>query len=67
MKIIIISKDNYWTSYIPSSTDYNPTSSFDGNSYFRLDKIELLNKIEALKLYDNEMRKYPHSRSYENI
>ena len=60
-------KTKIFSYYIPSSTDYNPTSSFDGNSYFRLDKIDLLNKIEALKLYDNEMRKYPHSRSYENI
>jgi LmbE family N-acetylglucosaminyl deacetylase len=53
--------------YIPSSTDYNPTTTFDGNSYFKLDDEDVEKKISALKEYDVEMRDYPHTRSYKNI
>lgn len=53
--------------YVPSSTDYNSLNTFDGNSYFKLNQLEVEAKIEALKTYEEEMRPYPHSRSYENI
>jgi len=52
--------------FVPSSTDYNPFNNFNGNVYYNIkDTIE--NKIETLHIYDKEMRKYPHTRSYENI
>jgi N-acetylglucosamine malate deacetylase 1 len=52
--------------YVPSSTDYNPFNNFNGNIYYNIeDSIE--NKLETLKIYDTEMREYPHSRSYTNI
>lgn len=60
-------KTKIYSYYIPSSTDYNPLSNFDGISYFSHDKQNLDAKIRALRVYDNEMRKYPHSRSYENV
>ena len=52
--------------FVPSSTDYNPFNNFNGNVYYNIkDTIE--NKIETLSIYDKEMRKYPHTRSYENV
>ena len=53
--------------FVPSSTDYNPLSYFDGNTYFKLDEVDVSKKLEALNLYDGEMRSFPHSRSYENV
>ena len=53
--------------HVPSSTDYNPLSSFKGNTYFKLTKQDLEKKMEALKVYDKEIRDFPHSRSYKNI
>ena len=53
--------------YIPSSTDYNPTSFFKGNTFYRLSNEDFERKIDALKVYDKEMREYPHSRSYKNL
>jgi len=52
--------------YVPSSTDYNPFNNFRGNVYYNIEN-EIKDKIECLKIYDNEMRDYPHTRSYENI
>ncbi len=53
--------------FVPSSTDYNPTLNLLGHSYFKLLKENLEAKLETLKIYDNEMRDYPHTRSYKNI
>jgi N-acetylglucosamine malate deacetylase 1 len=53
--------------FVASSSDYNPTSTFNGNSYFKLSEENIKGKLKALKLYDSEMRDYPHSRSYTNI
>ena len=53
--------------YVPSSTDYNPISHFNGNSYFNISADNVNKKLEALKIYDKEMRPPPHSRSYDNI
>ena len=52
--------------FVPSSTDYNPSADFKGNMYINaagyVDK-----KLKALRVYSEEMRDYPHSRSYKNI
>ena len=54
--------------YVPSATDFNPDNTFNGNNiYFKLDKSDLDSKISALKIYDAEMRDYPHTRSYTNV
>lgn len=53
--------------YIPSSTDYNPTANFCANTFFKLSKLDIDKKIQALEVYNKEMRDYPHSRSYQNI
>ena len=52
--------------HVPSSTDYNPLSNFDGNVYYDIDKF-VDKKMAALKVYDDEMREYPHTRSYKSI
>ena len=52
--------------YIPSSTDYNPISNFNGNVFYNVENF-VNKKMKALKIYDEEMRTYPHSRSYENV
>ncbi len=52
--------------FIPSSTDYNPYNNFNGNIYFNIEKY-IKEKIDCLKIYNKEMRSYPHSRSYKNV
>ena len=53
--------------YIPSSTDYNPFNDFRGNVYYNVEDT-IQTKLECLKNnYAEEMRTYPHTRSYENI
>ena len=53
--------------YVPSSTDYNPKNNFNGNVYYDV-KSTYKTKLECLKNhYSEEMRDYPHTRSYENI
>ena len=53
--------------FVPSSTDYNPFSNFNGNTYYDVEDT-FQTKMQCLKNnYDKEMRKYPHTRSYENI
>jgi len=53
--------------FVPSSTDYNPHANFRGNFYFSLDTDSIDKKMEALHIYHEEMREYPHTRSYENV
>jgi len=53
--------------YVPSSTDYNPVSNFTASTYFKLTLDNTYQKQKALKVYDAEMRDYPHTRSYENV
>ena len=60
-------KHQIFSYFVPSSTDYNPTLNLVGHSYFKLLKENFEAKQEALKIYDNEMRDYPHTRSYKNI
>lgn len=60
-------KMKIYSYHVPSSTDYNPTTYFDANSYIEVSELDVKNKIQALHIYDEEMRTYPHSRSYENV
>ena len=60
-------KIKIYSYYVPSSTDYNPITYFDANSYIEISEIDVKNKMEALKIYDKEMRIYPHTRSYQNV
>jgi len=59
-------KAEIYSYYVPSSTDYNPLARFNGNVYFNVEE-HVDKKMEALRVYDEEMRDYPHTRSYENI
>lgn len=51
-----------------SSTEWqlNNNDLFKPNVFIDISK-EIHEKIEALRCYDSEMRKYPHSRSYKGI
>jgi len=60
-------KHQIYSYYVPSSTDYNPITNYGGDIYFDLSKGNIEAKIDALKIYDNEMRSYPHTRSYTNV
>ncbi len=54
---------------ISSSTEWSFGSSkkfFNPNHFEDISKT-IKNKLNALKFYKNEMRKYPHSRSLKNI
>jgi len=51
---------------VPSSTDYS-SSGLASNVYWTLTEEDLNAKIKALEEYDEEMRTYPHTRSYENV
>jgi LmbE family N-acetylglucosaminyl deacetylase len=60
-------KTKIYSYYVPSSTDYSPFSNFDGETYFDVGKYKD-KKIKCLKkCYAEEMRDYPHSRSYQNV
>tara|TARA_R110001583_G_scaffold179981_1_gene336952 strand:- start:1241 stop:1897 length:657 start_codon:yes stop_codon:yes gene_type:complete len=50
---------------VPSSSEWNPISNFMANTYFDITDY-ISKKIEALKVYDSEMRSHPHPRSYDN-
>jgi N-acetylglucosamine malate deacetylase 1 len=60
-------KHQIYSYYIPSSTDYNPNLKLHGHSYFKISEENMKTKLEALEIYEKEMRDYPHSRSYENV
>lgn len=49
---------------IPSSTEWNFPSQFSPNLFVDIDK-ELQSKINAMKKYSKEIRKFPHPRSPE--
>ena len=51
---------------VPSSTEWNPNSDFKNNLYVDVEGF-VEKKIEALKIYDEEMRPYPHPRSYDAV
>lgn len=58
---------NIYSYYVPSSTDYNPVSNFNAGTYYSVDRNNVDAKMSALRVYDAEMRRYPHTRSYENV
>lgn len=47
---------------VPSSTEWNYPITFSPNYFVNISK-ELNNKINALKMYKNEIKKFPHPRS----
>jgi len=54
---------------VPSATDFGHksiTGSFNPNLYIDISKTIQL-KINALNIYFEEMRKFPHSRSFEGV
>ncbi len=60
-------KIKIYSYYVPSSTDYNPLNNFNGNVYYDVKNYKDV-KLECLKkCYSDEMKDYPHTRSYENI
>ena len=48
-----------WAPRSPNNA-FCPNVFFDVGAYFET-------KIEALRIYDKEMREFPHSRSYEHV
>ena len=51
---------------IPSSTDYSFNFRFRPNLFIDINDF-YHKKLNCLKFYDQELRPYPHPRSYENI
>tara|TARA_Y200000002_G_C22572199_1_gene617140 strand:- start:161 stop:850 length:690 start_codon:yes stop_codon:yes gene_type:complete len=49
-----------------SSTEWNFKKSFNPNLFINIDD-HIENKITAIKLYKNEIKSYPHSRSLKSI
>ena len=60
-------KHEIYSYFVPSSTDYNPTIDYTAQTYYDLDQKDVDKKMEALKVYEKEMREYPHTRSFENV
>jgi LmbE family N-acetylglucosaminyl deacetylase len=52
---------------IISSTEMSIKSRFNPNYYNSLEAEELIQKQKAMKVYSQEIRKYPHARSLEGI
>jgi LmbE family N-acetylglucosaminyl deacetylase len=50
--------------YVPSSSEWQFTESFSPNYFISIDIEE---KLEAMKVYDTELREYPHPRSLRGI
>lgn len=53
---------------VPSSTGWYPAGgqNFEPNYFVEISRT-LNKKLDALKIYKEEMRPYPHSRSFENV
>ena len=52
---------------IPSSTDWSLNKKKFNPNYFVDISNFIKHKINALKIYKSEIRKYPHSRSLKNV
>jgi len=52
---------------ILSSTEWNLDYPFRPNFFLQLTESDLKNKIDAIKIYDGEIREFPHSRSVEGV
>ena len=53
---------NFVSFEVPSSTEWNYPVIFNPNYFVNISK-ELTQKINALKMYKNEIKKFPHPRS----
>ena len=51
---------------VPSSIEYNPLKKISYNIYYDVEKT-YKKKISALKIYNNELRKYPHPRNIKSV
>lgn len=51
---------------VPSSTEWNYPLSFKPNYFVNIDN-QLARKIKSMQEYKNEIRKFPHPRSAENL
>ena len=51
---------------VPSSTEWNYPVQFTPNYFIEI-KSQLSAKIKAMKAYKNEIKKFPHPRSVENL
>ncbi|MBC98975.1 MAG: hypothetical protein CME63_14630 [Halobacteriovoraceae bacterium] len=51
---------------VPSSTHWNTGSSFTPNLFVDIKEVKEL-KMKSLKCYDEEIREFPHARSYRGI
>lgn len=49
-----------------SSWDFNEFGSFNSNTFIDIDKY-IYKKTEAMKVYESEIKKYPHPMSLTNI
>ena len=52
---------------VPSSSEWNPIKKFNPNFYISLSDEDFEKKMSALRVYSEEMREFPHPRSYKNI
>jgi len=53
--------------FVPSSTDYNPLNTFQGNVYFDVEDHQKVKLDNIEQYYGGELREHPHSRSRENL
>ena len=51
---------------IASSTEWNYPYSFNPKYYISIEK-QIDKKVQAMKMYKNEIRKFPHPRSTQNL
>ena len=52
-----------YTFEILSSTEWNFSSNFKPNYFINLNRLQLLKKWKAIKIYKSEIRNKPHPRS----
>lgn len=52
---------------VPSSSEWNPMKKFMPNFYVSLSTKDFEKKMSALKVYADEIREFPHPRSFVNI
>ncbi len=51
---------------VPSSTEWNYPNKFNPNTFVNIEG-SIGKKVSALKLYEKEIRSFPHPRSTENV
>ena len=58
---------NSFSFEILSSTEWSLQNPFKPNTFVQLSEDNINDKINALEIYDGEIREFPHSRSTEGI